>query len=315
MSGSGKYPYYLHEQVSVEFCNLLLTHAVFENEPKAVMAAFKWLNNVLRGQQRKENKPVTFYSEDIKQQFRSYSATPYTQFVDALVSLKLVTIPGSHQQGFKTKYLSQPGVCMKYALTENGKTLITSSNREYFKKLTGDKVVRRKAQQRASENKSNHAPYGDFFLDYQLDLLMHLSFDFTRVEQALDQDSDCNDDCNILTDICNKSYSRLKRNATDGRVWNPVVGMAVKYRPHLRYKGMSYVAAIDQRACHPTFLGLFLLSYFKLNQPSSTIHYLGGNLDIQRDSEEWSRFATQKADFRESSKGTAVGRKARQRSD
>jgi hypothetical protein len=297
MSGSGKYPYYLNEQVSVEFYNLLLTHAAFKAEPKAVMAAFKWLNNVLRGQQRNDQKPVTFFSEDIKGQFGSYSSTPYTQFVDALVSLNLVTIPGAYQPGFTTKYLSQPGKCYTYSLTEQGKTLITSSNRQYFKKLNRDKLVRRKAQKRASENKSNHAPYGDFFFDYQLDLLMNLSFDFPKVDQILDQDDDCNDDCNFFHDIKDKHFNRLKRNATDGRVWNLVVAMGREYRPHLRYKGMNYVASIDQRACHPTFLGLFLLSFYKLKQAVSTLHYTAGNLDIQRESEEWTRFATS-MDFR-----------------
>jgi len=287
---NSKYSYYLHERISTEFFQLLSGHQAFQVEPKAIMAAFKWLNNILRSQEGLDGAWVSYFHEEIKDQFATYAKGSYTIFVDAVEALGLVTVDRFYQPSINTPFLKQNGHCRRYSITEHGKRLLTSSNRQYFKKMFHDPAVKRKIQKQACENKRNHSHYSDPFLESQRDLLMNLNL----VEPTWDGFVGSNHDLNLFIDIKTKLHSKLERNDADGRLWNPVVAMSKTHRTSLQYKNLSYVAEIDQRACHPTFLGLLLTQYFL--GILTTVHYEGGILD--NEVARWLQFTTSKEDFR-----------------
>jgi hypothetical protein len=64
-----------------------------------------------------------------------------------------------------------------------------------------------------------------------------------------------------VTALVEKKFSDLEID--HGRVYNDFVALPRDYRPLARFKRKPYVATLDIRACHPTFLGEFLRDFYQ----------------------------------------------------
>lgn len=62
-----------------------------------------------------------------------------------------------------------------------------------------------------------------------------------------------------LLALATRKFCELK--VKEGRIYHEFVGLPSAYRPFALFKGKPYVATLDIRACHPTFLGSLLRDF------------------------------------------------------
>jgi len=64
----------------------------------------------------------------------------------------------------------------------------------------------------------------------------------------------------------------------EGRIYNDFVALPREYRPFARFKRKPYVATLDIRACHPTFLGQLLRGFYQ-QEGAAIAAKLNGHVD------------------------------------
>jgi len=293
--------YRVNIRIGVKFNDYLKQHEYFQKYPVLIVPSFLLLDEMTRYQQMNEGKPFEMSSRLIKKHFGGYFTRirnqinlplcgnhcddlKYTKVIDFLKELGLMNQIRSYQKGDGKRL----GHCMKYMVTDKGRELVGSSNMEYFKKLHTDKDEMRNESQNISRrleriSADNDYLYSDLFRQETQDILINLKFDYDEVSKQIDKDKESfrqenlkygiidetNGDRKInsiisnLTDIRRKTFNVLKHNKTDNRVWNQVIGLKSSYRPLLYLDEYRYTHEIDQRACHPSFLGLFCKESFE----------------------------------------------------
>lgn len=86
----GNYAAWDRVKVGKDFFNLLISHPVFQREPKAINMAQFWLCEIDAAMGRNNDQPVTWFYKDIENRFQKYSQT-HTEFRNALRDLGLIT--------------------------------------------------------------------------------------------------------------------------------------------------------------------------------------------------------------------------------
>ena len=260
-------------KVSRNFFDLLITHPVFAAEPKAINTAQYWLTAIDAGMERNDDKPVTWDYKDIADRFRPYSQS-YTKFRNALRKLELIDF---------TTYRPPPnygipGECRKYTITPLGRKLVLEGNHQWLYKLLKDPSTWRRNQVAISKRKVRDRVYAEPEKQIVNAFTTAVTFDRDAVWSRLEQDKveapgTYRSAVHHVSAIVEKKFSDLE--IKDGRIYNNFVNLPREYKPLARFKGKPYVAILDIRACHPTFLGEFLRDYFL----SSIAEYDGRTTD------------------------------------
>lgn len=265
-------------RVSKEFFDRLIQHPVFQREPKAINTAQYWLTAIDAAMEQNDDKPVTWGWEDIRNRFQGYAQSP-VKFRNALRDLGLITF---------TTYRPPPnygvqGECRKFTVTPLGQEMIADTNYQWLYNLLKDPKTRRRNQVAVSKRKSTRIVYTDpmmriidefhhgvmFQRDGLLELLRRQHTEAPqRYRSALHH----------LLALDRRKFVELE--VKEGRIYNHFVALPSEYRPLALFKGKPYVATVDIRACHPTFLGTLLLEFYHEEAPAVTAS-LNGNLNQQ----------------------------------
>jgi len=248
-------------KVSKEFFDLLITHPVFAAEPKAINTAQYWLTAIDAGMERNDDQPVTWDWKDIADRFRPYSQS-YTKFRNALRKLELIDF---------TTYrpppnYGVPGECRKYVITPLGRKLVLEGNHQWLYKLLKDPTTWRRNQVAISKRKVRDRVYAEPEKQIVNAFTTAVTFDRDAVWSRLEQDKveapgTYRSAVHHVSAIVEKKFSDLE--IENGRIYNNFVNLPREYKPFARFKGKPYVAILDIRACHSTFLGEFLRDLFQ----------------------------------------------------
>jgi hypothetical protein len=248
-------------KVSKEFFDLLITHPVFAAEPKAINTAQYWLTAIDAGMERNDDQPVTWDYKDIADRFHPYSQ-PYKAFRNALRDLGLIDFttyrpPPSY---------GVPGECRKYVITHLGRKLVLEGNHQWLYKLLKDPATWRRNQVAISKRKVTHKVYAEPEKQIVNAFTTAVTFDRDAVWNQLERDKVAapgtyRSAVHHVSAIVEKKFSDLK--IENGRIYNNFVNLPREYKPFARFKGKPYVAILDIRACHPTFLGEFLRDFYQ----------------------------------------------------
>jgi hypothetical protein len=322
-----KYKRWIRERISEGFYKKCLEAEFFQKEPETIIPAFKFLNDLSYRMDKNDRRPVTFYSVDIKDRFSPYTDSSYTHALKALTQLQLLEINHSYIGSY-----NKTGVCKKYNVLPTGVRLLCESNLQWFKKLNTDKAVIRQQQ----KDKPKKYDYANDPMLKSLDHSLHcLDYDYNKLIAELlppsnasffslqDQEytnttitntttfhylgdnfdnaqiTHINAVLNLLIIIKTRKYGELKRNESDGRVWNPFTALPARYKKYFTYDQRRYVSTIDMRACHLSFLGL-LLSELNTARPEGLNLELPAVLDHSDDLSKWMKWVSAQNDPRQS---------------
>lgn len=266
---------FLNVRVGVEFFNLLKTHPVFDSNWKAISPAFYFLQRIQTLMDMNvKHLPVSFYSVTIREIFENYTNNSYRPYLVALSDLGLLIIDDSYIES----EIADNGIgsCKEYSVTPKCVELLYDSNIQYLKELQSNTQIKRRNQQSVSKRKIMKKTYGDFVKDYIHDCLTHTNYDvptaLTMISGSRWSEDAKNNVANNLISFVEKDFRELEYDKTTGRMYHEHAAMKSDFRILSTYNKMDYRAVIDIRACHPTFLSTYILSYY--------LHYVGGNGDI-----------------------------------
>jgi hypothetical protein len=253
----------INKRIGIEFYNRLFQHPAFKDNYKAISGAEYFLLELAKYNQT-DNGDSEVSSSKIDDLFKNYDKQGnYKKYINALIDLGLLL---NTSVSYRVSTEEQDGYCKRYKLTEKGLDLINSNLVEYLKNLYYDGSIRRLNQQSISSRQVMNKAYDDYVLDYISDGLKYMTFDYLLVNKVLgsiDKKS-IPHSLGILTKFKEKDFKDLKYNETDGRVWNEYVALKEDVRIASKYKDMVRLYTVDMRACHPTFLALYLKElYYK----------------------------------------------------
>lgn len=245
-------------RVSQSLFELLVQHPVFRKEPEAINTAQYWLSAIDSVMDGNDRRPVTWFHKDIQNRFRSYSQS-YTVFRDALRDLGLVRFTRTYRPpaGWGVH-----GECKTFEITEKGRNLVADGNEEWlYALLAVGTPTRRKNQLAVSKKKGRRIVPADPIqriidefrheVKFQPDgLLRKLRSDKTNDHGAFSSA------LHLLLAFETRKFCKLE--VKEGRIYYEFVALPSEYRRFATLDGDPYVATLDIRACHPTFLGRFL---------------------------------------------------------
>jgi len=248
-------------KVSKEFFDHVIQHPLFQAEPKAINSAQYWLTAIDAAMERNEDQPVTWDWKNISDRFQAYSR-PYTEFRDALRRLGLIEF---------SKYTPPPnylvdGECRKFIVTPLGRKLVLQGNHQWLYKLLKDPDQWRRNQVNISKRQVRHKAYTEPEKQIVNAFITTVTFDRDAVWNRLEQDKTeapkvYRSAVHHVTALVEKNFNELEID--HGRIYNDFVALPSEYRPFAKLNRKVYVATLDIRACHPTFLGEFLRDYYQ----------------------------------------------------
>ena len=296
MSCRKRNPFKLHlgDKVGVEFNAELDAHPLFHAHPRAILAAQEFLGYVAERnvENAKQGKPTGIHWEDIRDLFRTYVPdVPYTKFRDALVELGLLEFDPDYVRPTlnASGEVIEPGKTMTYRTTAKALGLLNSAWREYWRRLHSCPVLKRKVQKRISKNRIVHQQQETPFLIKIHRMRLRVSWDYEEVADVVEKlpQEVRTHHYRALSRIREKEFSPLSHNEADHRVWSELTTLPSILRPVIRIDGKSYIGEIDQRACHPSFLGHYL---FLSSPPIISIYDRGEGDKRFQAAVEWSFF-------------------------
>jgi hypothetical protein len=251
----------LNKRISEAFFNALMEHPLFRENYEAISGAEYFLLTVARFNDS-NNRDSEISSLKIKDLFKNYdSSGNYLKYVHALIELGLLV---NTNASYRVTSDGRPGWCKRYFVTQRGLDLITNNCREYLKKLYFDPAIRRLNQQSISRRQVFKQEYYDDILDYIWDGLVNISFDWEGTDAIVKtlKVKSRPSNLRLLQNFKEKRFGHLKYNESDGRVWNEYVALNSELRNISKYRNMIRFGALDIRACHPTFWGLYVKEIF-----------------------------------------------------
>lgn len=246
-------------KVSKELFDLLIKHPVFKKEPKAINTAQYWLSAIDAAMGQNDDKPVTWFYKDIENRFQGYTQS-HTVFRDALRKLGLITYT-THKP---PPNLFVKGECRKFTITPLGRKLVSGGNYQWLHNLLNDPQTRRRNTVAVSKRKGTRTVYTEP-IKRIIDEFSHtVKFNWEGVLNQLRADKvkfpgTYNSALHHLLSFARRTFAELV--VKEGRIYHEFVALPSEYRPFALFKGKPYVATVDIRACHPTFLGKFLREF------------------------------------------------------
>jgi hypothetical protein len=278
-AGASPYRVWDRVKVSKEFFDLLIKHPVFLSEPKAINTAQFWLAAIDAAMAQNDDEPVPWGWEDIQNRFQGFTQS-HTKFRDALRDdLELITF---------TRYRIPPngwvkGECRKFTVTPLGRQLIADANYQWLYKLLTDPKAMANNRSAISKRKPDRIVYPDPMMRIIDELHHGVKFQREGLLALLNHQKAVapkrqRSALHHLLALERRKFKELRLK--EGRIFNRFVALPSEYRPLAIYKGNPYVATVDIRACHPTFLGTLLLGFYRQEAPAITAG-LNGNLNQQ----------------------------------
>lgn len=263
----GKYAAWDRVKVGKVFFDLLISHPVFQREPKAINMAQFWLCEIDSAMGRNNNQPVTWFYKDIENRFQGYEQS-HTVFRNALRDdLGLITFTPYRPPANE----SAQGECRKFTVTPLGRKLLADGNYQWLYKLLKDPDVRRRNQVAISRRKPNRKVYADP-MKRMIDEFNHaVKFERDGLLDELRKDESKKGTkegkgrfeyvLHILLDFETRWFKELE--VKEGRIYHSFIALPREYRPYALFEGKPYVATVDIRACWPTFLGDLLWNLYQ----------------------------------------------------
>ena len=258
---TGLYAVWDRVRVSQGFFDLLITHPVFQTEPKAINTAQYWLCAIDAAMGKNDDKPVTWFYRDIENRFQGYSQS-HTTFRNALRELGLLTFTTYRPPANE----SAQGECRKFTITPLGRNLLADGNYQWLYKLLKDPVIRRRNLVAISRRKANRRVYADPMMRLIDEFNHTVTFEKDALLAELEKDKvECKARydyaLHILLDFETRWFTELE--VKNGRIYHSFIALPREYRPFALFKGNPYVATLDMRACWPTFLGKLLRDLYE----------------------------------------------------
>src|ERR1035437_7998155 len=259
-------------KIGLELYQLLISHQVFQDNQKAIAAAFNLLEYLAFKSHQKKIVRIPLHSELIETIFHKYTKGNYQQYIQALRTLGLIFYGDNDYIWSKDK--TKKGKCRRYVLSESCLALLATSSKEYLKALHTDKQLMKKTKRSIVKRKVLSKKYNDPVLDYIYDGLININYDFDESQKMLDKS--CWSDLQkinvetYLAEFRTKSFSEIIYNETTGRIYHPELNIKSGARPILRYKNQKYVGVLDLRSCYPTFLSSIILKDAQKNNVTIT---------------------------------------------
>lgn len=251
-------------RVTEVFFDHLYGHPVFEDDPKAINTAQYWLNALDKAICANDGQPVTWGWKDIQDRFRAYSGShTASEFRDALRDLKLIKFSSYRPPAND----SATGECRQFEITNFCRRLLTDCNSQWLYKLLDKKDAEyRRNQIRISRRKKTKTVYSEAIKTIIDDVLHGVEFDSDATKKLLARDRAESIEryslaLHLLVAFQTEKFCELEMK--EGRIYHEFVALPRKYRPFASFKGKPYIATIDIRACHPTFLGKLLNDYYE----------------------------------------------------
>lgn len=273
-------PYKVWDRVRVSkaFFDRLLTHPVFQREPKAINSAQFWLLAIDAAMDRNDDEEVSWGWADIHNRFQGFSQS-HVAFRNALEDLELIHF-GSYQMPPNQRV---KGRCRRFTITPECRQLLTDANYQWLYKLLTDPKVRRQNQVAISKRKPTRLVYADPMMRIIDDLHHGVKFQREGMLALMNHQNAVapkrlRSALHNLLAIARRRFKELK--VKEGRIFNYFVALPEEYRPLAIYKDKPYIATLDIRACHPTFLGKALLDFYA-NEAAIVTAALNGNLSQQ----------------------------------
>ena len=259
----------LKVKVSKTLYDILITHCAFKNNWKAISPAVYFLRDVSNKTWREKDKYSDTYhsvqipSVYISATFRPYTDGEYTQYLDALVDLKLLEIDHSYVAA-KDAHDNQ-GQCKHYTITEYGYQSLCANDLEYLHNLHNDKATKRRNQKAVSQRKSQLVESTDYLIGYMTDLQNHLSVNVSKVTEYIHSMPNNFGKANAATaalKVETATYDECFYNESDGRLVTTYTNIPAQMKSMAAYKTKSHAAVVDIRSCHPTFFSLYIKSIY-----------------------------------------------------
>jgi hypothetical protein len=271
---------FLNIKIGTDFYGLLITHPTFSNNWKAISPAYDFLTQIAGYNHMDIGSMTEFHSKRIEKIFQPYVGYGYREYIDALRDLGLLEIDeiyyntnftgGKIDSESDTGLPQDRGFCKSYLVTEKGLDLLYSDKTEYLKKLHTQSDVILRNQKAVSQRVKNRKMTGDYVIDHQTKVQDSLSFNYSQamsiVSGSLYTKESQTAAVQSLVEFSTKDFTPLARNETDGRIPTAFVRMNSQLRDSFMYeKNTPRAAVLDIRACHPTFLGMYLVDYVILH--------------------------------------------------
>jgi hypothetical protein len=294
---------YLRQRINISLYQKLCKAPEFLNEPDAIMAAFYLLVTIARFNLRSEaegRSHSNLQAKHIKSLFRKYTQTRYLVFLEALESLGLLERPKPYCAAKGT------GSTKGHRLTDVGRDLLSSSEKEYFLKLVAaDEEVLAGIDALREEDSRTTYCYSDRTRDYLVAKLLNLTWDNDYILFLLDElPLSAEGRQHAFTSINNLQSSALRYwPYKKGRVYTEWACLKSEFRQAATYvdpNGNRYTrqATIDIRSCHPTFFGSFVFDIYKQRK-----NYFAKRAvlpaAIQAEKQKWIAFFTHDANPRQ----------------
>lgn len=156
------------------------------------------------------------------------------------------------------------GWTKQYGVTDYGITQIEEELDEYLLNISSLEV-----QRVIKKDRRNHKDtYSDLVLSNQKANMEAITFDLPEMIEAMKTfkpRARCYAKRNLI-EALEKPFYELERNERTGRVYNCVSGLPKTLKKLLKVSGQPFLCELDARCCHPTFLGLYVLSLDPDNQ-------------------------------------------------
>jgi len=168
------------------------------------------------------------------------------------------------------------GQCARYRIPALATKLLLDCNKEYYYKLRYDTKTKSKVKQSKRDRKVNEKTYSNPVLQYQNNLLDNIEFDYPKVDEILDKETNDSKKCfiyRLLIEIESHTFSDLKLNETDGRMWNCYTALPQEIKQCIKINGLSQVAIIDVCNCYLSCLGeYFFQTYCEIGNKTNTLY-------------------------------------------
>jgi hypothetical protein len=287
-------PYRVWDRVKVskDLFDLLITHPVFQGEPKAINTAQYWLSAIDGAMERNDDKPVTWDYKDIESRFRPFNHS-HTVYRDVLRDLGLLTFTSYRPPANEVA----DGECRNFAITPVGRGLVAGGNFQWLHNLLKDPQTRRRNQVAVSKRKMTLKAYEEPIKQIIDAFNRTVEFDVEAVlaQSRRDEQEEpgrFNSALHHLLAIVRRTFGELE--IKEGRIYHEFVGLPSEYRRFALFRGKPYTATLDIRACHPTFLGRLLWEFY--TQEATAIDArLGAVVDrtkLERECRGWTELFT-----------------------
>ena len=242
----------------------LYGHTLFQNKPKAINAAQYWLNALDKAICANSGRPVTWGWKDIQDRFRAYTGShTATEFRNALRDLKLIKFTSYKPPANDLA----KGECRQFEITSLCRRLLIDCNSQWLYKLLDKKDAEyRRNQIRISRRRETKTVYSETIKAIIDDVRHGVKFDSDGIKELLTKDKMASTEryslaLHLLLAFQTKKFCELELK--EGRIYHEFVALPREYRPLSNFKGKPYIATIDIRACHPTFLGKLLKDFYQ----------------------------------------------------